>query len=203
MAVTNGYATVAELREHFSDSGTTLDTELLERAINATSRSIDKYTGRRFWVDSTVQTRQYRPRENWHVFVDDISTTTGLIVATDTNGDGSYSTTWDTADYQLEPANADKDGAAYAWTALTAIDDKTFPVYRRRSLQVTAKFGWSAVPDDVNQACLIRAAAIFKRKEAPLGIAGFGQFGEIRITRRDPDVIELLAPFRRITKPDT
>lgn len=195
MAVTNGYATVAELREHFGDTNTTLPLALLERALNATSRAIDRHCGRRFWQDPAVQAKVYRPPDSDVAWVDDISTTTGLIVKTDTTGDGTFATTWATTDYQLEPLNADTESTGYAWWRIAAVGDRLFPVHSlRTTLQVTAKFGWSAVPDDVTEACLLRAAAIFKRKEAVFGVAGFNGFGEVRITRRDPDVMELLHP---------
>jgi hypothetical protein len=38
----------------------------------------------------------------------------------------------------------------------------------------------------------------FKLYDAPLGVAGFGDIGAINITRIDPDVMALLAPFRRL-----
>lgn len=194
MAVTNGYATTAQLREQLGDTGSKLTTALLERALNATSRAIDKHTGRRFWQDSVVQTRIYRPTESDIAWVDDISTKTGLIVKSDTTGDYSWAETWtiDT-DFELEPENADKGDAAYAWWRIISIGTKSFiRSNRRKTLQVTAKFGWPAVPDEVEQACLIKASSLFQRKDAPFGVAGFGEFGPVRITRRDPDVIELL-----------
>ncbi|HEY9414189.1 MAG TPA: hypothetical protein VIQ30_05480 [Pseudonocardia sp.] len=199
MAVTNGYCTTAELREHFRDTGSELTTELLERAINATSRAIDRHCGRRFWQDSAVQAKVYRADDAYELDVDDISTTTGLIIATDTTGDGSYATTWAPSDYQLEPLNADTESTAHAWWRVVAIDGELFPVSARRAtVRVTARFGWSAVPDMVTEACILRAAALFKRKEAVFGIAGLNGFGEVRITRRDPDVMELLHPFIKI-----
>src|SRR5689334_3210749 len=115
VTVTNGYCTLAQLRTHFGDTGSGLSTELLERAINATSRAIDNYCGRRFWLDSTVQTRLYRPELDDLAWVDDIGTTTGLIIKTDSAADGTYATTWATTDYELQPLNADANGQAYAW----------------------------------------------------------------------------------------
>lgn len=198
MALTNAYASVAEVRDQFADSGSKLDLDLLEKAINAASRSIDKLTGRRFWPDATVKVRTYQPDDPYVAWVDDISTTTGLIIKTDTTGDDTYATTWDTADYKLEPRNADKGDAAYTWWRIVAVDDKTFPVDELRdTLQVTAKFGWSAVPDEVNEACILKAVSLFKRKDAPFGVAGFGEFGAVRISRRDHDVYELLHPYIR------
>lgn len=198
MTVTNGYATVAELRAHFGDVST-LPVADLERAINATSRAIDRHTGRRFWQDTNAQAKVFRPADCETAWVDDISTTTGLIVATDEGGDGVFGTTWTASDYQLEPLNADTEATAYAWWQILAVGDYRYPVFSRRaSLRVTARWGWSAVPDGVNAACLIRAAAIFKRKEAVFGTVGLNGFGEVRITRKDPDVIDLLNPYVKV-----
>jgi hypothetical protein len=202
VTITNGYATAAELREHMGDTSTTLPNALVERAINATSRAIDKHCGyplRKFWLDSSATAKVYRPDDPYEAWVHDIGSTSGLIVKTDTTGDGSYATTWDSADYQLEPLNADTVDAAYAWWRITAVDEKTFPVSRYRpTLQVTAKWGWSAVPDEVNEACLLKAASLFERRNSPQGVAGFGDFGVVRISRYgDPDVIDLLKHFTR------
>lgn len=198
MTVTNGYCTLTELRDHFGDVST-LPAADLERAINATSRAIDRHTGRRFWQDPTVQAKLFRPADCELAWVDDISTTTGLIVATDDNADGTFATTWTSSDYQLEPLNADTEATAYAWWQVAAVGDYRFPVFSRRaSLRVTARWGWSAIPDQVNEACLIRAAAIFKRREAVFGTVGLNGFGEVRITRKDPDVVDLLNPYVKV-----
>lgn len=200
MALTNAYCTIAQLRTHFGDSGSSLNLELLERAINATSRAIDKFCGRRFWIDSAVAVRVYRPELDDLAWVDDIATTTGLIVKTDSTGDGTYATTWASTDYELQPLNADSNGQAYAWTRIAAVDRYLFPTSGKVApLQVTAKFGWSAVPDEVEQACILRAAAVFKRKEAIEGVASFEGVGVIRINRKDADVYELLYPFAKMT----
>lgn len=196
------------MRDHLGDSGSKLDIDLLERSINAASRAIDQHCGRRFWRDATVTARTYRPQDPLVANVDDISTTVGLIVKTDTTGDGSYATTWDAADYQLEPLNSDVVAGAdtvtpYAWWLISAIDDKTFLTGTLRvSLQVTARFGWSAVPNDVNEAAILKAVALFRRKDAPFGVAGVGEFGPIRITRNDPDVRDLLGPYMKFARAD-
>lgn len=201
MPITNGYCTVKEVQAQLGDTDGKLSVPLLEQAITATSRAIDQHCGRRFWQDATVQVRVYRPLDAWSVVVDDISTTTGLVVATDTGHDGTYATAWDAADYQLEPLNADADGGAYAWTQVAAVGSLRFPCQgypsrhrRRPAVRVTARFGWSAIPDDVNEAAILKAVSLFRRKDAPFGVAGFGDFGAVRI-RRDPDVEALLAPY--------
>lgn len=199
MAVVNGYLTVDQLREHLGDTGSKIDIDLLERSINATSRAIDRFTGRKFWQDATVKVRHYRPESSWLAFTHDISTTTGLVIKTDPGGDYTWTDTWTTADYDLEPDDNDQDESAYAWWRIRAIGDFAFTAgSNRRTLQVTAKFGWSAIPADVEYAALLKASSLFRRKDAPFGIAGFGDFGPVRITRKDPDVIELLNPFAKI-----
>lgn len=210
MAVVHGYCTADELREHFDDSGANLTTALLERAIASASRAIDDHCGRRFWKDAAPVARLYRPREFESVFVHDIASRSGVVVATDTTGDGSFATTWDAADFDLEPRDADVDdevdaAVPYSFWQITAIDDKVFPLHNRRAtLRVTATYGWSAVPDKVNEACILKAASLFKRKDAVNGVLGFNEFGGVvRIGRRDPDVAELLQGYVRFSRPET
>jgi hypothetical protein len=202
--LTDAYCTLAELREHMGDTSTTLTAAVAERAINAASRAIDRHCGRWFYQEAAARVRVYRPDDAYEAWVDDISTTTGLVIKTDTTGDGTYATTWASTDYQLEPLNADIVGSGstvqpYAWWRIVAIDRYTYPSSTRRpTLQVTARFGWSAVPDDVQEACLIKAAALYERRNSPGGVAGVDGFGVVRIGRSDPDVVELLGPYRRL-----
>lgn len=205
MAVTNAYATVADLRLWLGDSAETLDVSLLERAINASSRAIDKHCNRRFWADSVVTTREYVVDDCFHMYVDDISTSSGVIIKTDDGLTGAYAITWTTDDYRLNsftdglsPTNSS--GTPYAFTSISAVGSRSFPKDwwrgERPTLQVTAKFGWSEVPDEVEEACLLKAALLFRRKDAPFGVAGFDGFGPVRITRNDPDVIDMLSPYK-------
>jgi hypothetical protein len=48
----------------------------------------------------------------------------------------------------------------------------------------------------VNEAAILKAVKLFKRRDSPLGIQGFQDFGPIRLSRQeDPDVLALLSPF--------
>ncbi len=72
-------------------------------------------------------------------------------------------------------------------------------VRRLRVDQVTGLTGWTAVPTSVKQATVITAARIFKRLDSPLGVAGFGDMGVMRVGRGlDPDVQQLVQDFRRM-----
>lgn len=183
------------------DTGTKLDSALLDKAINATSRAVDRYCGRRFWQDAAPVSRVYRADDRNVTYVDDISTSAGLILATDRHLDGTWADTWAASDYQLEPLNANAVAAGdeatpFSWYRIVAVGALRFPIDPHRvSVKVTARFGWSAVPDDVNEACILKATSLFRRKDAPYGVAGFADFGPVRVTRRDPDVLDLLGPY--------
>jgi len=202
--VVNGYCSVADIKEHVGDTefGTIPDT-LIERAINATSRAIDNYCGfprRRFWQDITPTTHEYVTDVWDSLYIDDLSSTTGLVIATDVAGDSLFSTVWTPSDYRLYPLNANVNGSAFAWTQIRPVGSVRFPLsrYGRTTVRITGLHGWSAVPPEVTQACVIRTTSILKRKDAVFGVAGFGEFGtSVRIRAEDPDVADLLATFRR------
>ena len=200
MTVVNGYTDVATLASFISVNDSDLDLEL-ESAINAASRQIDAHCGRRFWQDSTVKVREYRADDRYILHVDDISTATGLIIKLDTDDDDVFETTVTiNTDFVLAPYNAAEEVPVRPYTAIELVDNYTFPTnYRRPGVQVTAKFGWPAVPDAVKQACLIQAKNIYK---ASVGsIAGYQVAGDTGIVVRSPNLdfmaMSLLEDFRR------
>lgn len=203
MTLVNGYVGPDDLRNSLGDDSQKLIAARLEDAINAASRAIDRYCRRKFWLDTAVTTKVFRVGCSDVAWVSDIGSTSGLVIKTDPGLDGSFNTTWTASDYQLAPLNSDiVDGSdtitPWAFWEIDAVGSYSFPVDEvRATLQVTARFGWSSIPDDVEQACLIKAAALYKRKDAPFGVANFGDFGPVRIGRQDPEVMELLAPYRR------
>ncbi len=200
MAIVNGYCTVEDLRSQIDDSELQrIDTALIERAISAVSRAIDKYCGfprRRFWRDETPTTHTYTPTLNDELYVTDIASRVGLVVQID----GTAAPLVDGTDFVLGPANVDQNGAAYAFTKISAIGSRLFPLSftGKPTVSITGIHGWSEIPDEVVQACIIRSTSILKRKDAPFGVAGFGEFGTaVRIRAEDPDVADLLGPFVR------
>jgi hypothetical protein len=201
----NAYVSAAELRDQLGDASERLDSSLLERAVNAASRGVDRYCYRRFWRDAGVTTRVYRVDDPLIAWVDDISTRVGVIVETDEDLDGTYEKTWSATQYQLEPLNADAFHASdtptpHAFWRIAAVGApaQRFPYADRRAvLRVTARFGWSAVPDDVAQATTLLATRLFRRKDVPFGIAAFGEAGVVRIGRQDADAAGLLDDYRR------
>lgn len=201
MAITNGYVTFEEFQE-WSAGQTISKVAVAERAIETASRWIEEHCQRHFWKTTAVA-RTFEATSGWRLefgrFNDLVSITS---LATDSTGDGTFDTVWDAADYQLDPHNP-PEGRPY--TAVEAIGGRLFPGRcgrrgRRDRVQITGVWGWAAVPTEVTQACLLQASRIYKRKESPEGVAGFGDFGPIRVGRVDPDVAEELAALRH---PDT
>lgn len=177
MAIVNGYCTLAALKQLVGINSATTDKDVpLELAISAASRQIDAHTGwpHGFWQDATVVTRTYEPEEADCLYIPEgISTTTGLVVKTDTDGSGTYETTLTIGtDFILEPANAALEVPAWPYTEIEIRWNSTayFPLGMEETVQITAKFGWPAVPDGVEMACLIQAAQLYKAGDAAFGV---------------------------------
>lgn len=180
MTITNGLCTLAQLKVALRVADTTDDTAL-ELAINAASRQIEKHCGRNFTQDATVSARVFAAERCFRVEVDDISTATGLIVKTGVVP-GTFDTTWTTADYQLEPLNGRRNAQAWPYTSLAAISGLMFPTGPVALVQVTAKWGWAAIPDDVTQAAVFQAEYLFKTNDVPLGATSFNETGILRLS---------------------
>lgn len=194
------YTTVSEVRQQLGDSNDQEDAGHLEASIRAVSRAIDQWCGRRFWLDPALVVRTFEVSDGYCAYVNDIGTTTGLLVKTNPDSAGTYATTWAATDYLLEPLNASANGGAYSYTKLVAVGNNYFTPSTasfRPGLQVTARWGWSQVPEPVRAAATIKAVALWKRKDAPLGVMEVGDFG-VRIGRDDPTVVSLLSPYRLI-----
>ncbi len=204
MAIVNGYTTAVVVNEEIGRKDTDSDRlPAIERAINAASRQIDAHCGRRFWVDGSVVAREFAADDTGCVYTDDISTTTGLIVKTDTDGDGTFETTLTiTTDFRLWPFNA-ADAVPvrpYEKLIIPGTSSGYFPVYASGlpGVQVTAKFGWPAVPDDIAQACVIQAVSLLKAPAASMGILQVGIDGiPARVPQLHPIAVALLEQYRK------
>jgi len=186
VALTNAYCTVAELADELeinAAEAARLNAKM-ERAINSASRMIDKHTGRRFWQDANVVDRQFFADDSVTCYVDDISTTSGLIVKIDDDADGTFETTLTiSTDFILLPVNAGDLNPVEPFTEIRNVSDTVtrLPVwsYGRPGVQVTAMFGWPAVPDDVEKACRVQAAQLLKASDAIFGGVSLGLDGGV------------------------
>ena len=199
MAISNGYCTLADVKSALRITDA-VDDSLIELSVEAASREIDGYCQRAFY--STTATRVFNTTNSLLCETDDIVSVTTLK----TSEDGvNYDTTWAVSDFQLEPLNGVTAGLTQPYTRIRAIGDYLFPIWsvtgtysNFAGVQIQGVFGWSAVPVAVKQACILLAMRQFKRYDSPLGVAGFGDIGVMRVGRVDPDVEALLMPFKKI-----
>lgn len=187
----NEYATLSELKALRQITDTNDDT-LLQNRLTRASRAIDDRTGRRFYADGTASARTYRVADRVVrdddgevLLVDDIASTTGLIVEL---GDG---TTWTAfTDYFTEPDNAIARGHA-----ITGLRRDLASWCLARRARVTADWGWPDVPEAIAEATLLLANRRFMRRDSPEGVAGWSTDGPVRVSRFDPDIEDLVGPY--------
>lgn len=197
MALGDSYCTLAELKTRLGISDTTDDT-VLTAAVSSASRQVELYCRRQFNDAGSTSSRVFVPTSPTLTMVDDFWTTTGLVVSTMTGDDGMFDTIWADTDYQLEPLNGIQAGiTGWPYWRIRATQSNYY--YRGRftgSVQVTARWGWASVPAPVKEATLALAEEIYKLKDSPYGIAGFGEFGMVRV-RENPKIVSLLMNYRR------
>ena len=166
--------------------------ELIEQAIAAACRWIDKRCGRRFYADATATARTfpvvgqmlYRGCDQV-LLVDDIASDEDLAVAAGGPGSWSPLTGWGTG----------PDNALVYGNAVTELYSTRGWLPSTGRIQVTARWGWPAVPDEIAQAALLLAARLYRRRDSPEGVLGSSEWGSIRVSRTDPDVEALIAPY--------
>lgn len=212
MAIVNGYATLAEARTvlGITDVGDTTDDAEIEDCVETASRDVDNYCGkgRKFWQDATVVARTYYPTNSHCLYVDDISTTTGLVVKVDSADDGTFGTTLTiNTDFMVHPVNAAAEFPVRPWTRIVLLDGALSGWQRLSSgrpyVQVTARFGWSAVPEAVKRATLLQAKTLYKADDTTFGTFQVGIDGQPRnVPRMDPVAAARLETFIRYDEVD-
>jgi hypothetical protein len=197
MTITNGYASLSDVKAEDVLNITTVEHDpLLEVTIEAVSRAIDNYCGRRFYQVSENQ--YYTPEDGETLYVNDIGTTSSLSVYTDEDGDGTFEVTWTSDDYNLAPYNALLNNEVYNMIETAAGGSYSFPTVKR-STKIFAFFGWASVPKPIRAACILWTARLFKRYVTPLGASAMTALGEMRmqIPEFDGDIKQMLAPYVR------
>lgn len=193
------YSTTAIVKSFLGvPASSTAEDVAISAALDAATSRIDSYCDRTFGTGVTAEARQFAPYSSSCVYVDDIGSTTDLVVKVDTDRDGTFATTLAASEFTLSPANSFPKRAVYRVGGhfLLRVD-------ARLPIEVTARWTYddAAVPDDVAMACTILAARYFQRKSAPLGLAAGlgGDFGPVRISTVDPDVRDLLSGYRLLS----
>jgi hypothetical protein len=193
------YATVEELKSRLGIPDTADDFEVTG-AVRAACRSIDALCRRYFWRGT--DTRTYVPISTYGQQLDDIVSVTSFKV--DQDGDGVYEQTWTQGtDYALTVSpglfNTGAKGETWPYNGFTVIGTSKFipfvwPWSHLDRIQITGVFGWPSVPVDIREATLIAAADLFRLKDAPFGVAGFGEFGVVRV-QANPRVMTLVQRY--------
>jgi hypothetical protein len=193
----SNYATLAQVKAALRITDQ-IDDSLLNTAISSASRWVDGWCGRTFVVATADTSRDYIPSGRMEPLItDDIAVVTSIRI--DEDLDGTFGTTLRPIDFQLEPVNGLSYGNRAPFTRVRPQEDGYWPTaYDRATVRITGRFGWPAIPDAVREATILQSSRLFTRLDSPLGVAGFGDMGAMRVSfRGDPDVMMLLAPYRR------
>lgn len=205
----DNYITEDFLREAIRDPSLN-DSNVLAQCLSASAREIDKDCGRFFYADAAATTNLFAAESQFCCELRDADMgwdfyeTTSLVVKTDTNGDRTYDATWVLGtDFILEPINRAKGGIrGWPYETIRAVGNRQFPLpsfTQPYPVQVAAKWGWEAIPAGIITASVLMSNAMYKRPEAPFGVAGFDAFGAVRV-RSDPLYISAIAPFIRTSR---
>jgi len=196
VAIGGPYATLAELKAWLGipDSKTDKDAELTRRLTSA-SDDINRWTNRQFGQLTTLTERTFRPGPSG-VDVHDFWDLTGLVITPYLGT--TAGTNWDVTQLQFEPLDGIVDmvpGWPYNRICLSVDSHPLWAnlFYSASTLKITAKWGWAAVPSNINTACLLLASQDNKSKDTPFGVAGFGDYA-VRI-RSNPLAQEKLDPY--------
>jgi len=192
------YITDDELKDFVRiELADTVDDGLIPGYITAASRAVDEHCNRQFGQLAAPDTWSFDAWPNyergvWVVDIADLMTAADTVVVSD----GTVTT------YRAEPRNAPAMGKP--WTRLI-IDPDTAefaPGFDDLNVDITATWGWSAVPAPVKLATRLQASRFAARRDSPYGVAGSPDSGtEMRLlSKLDPDVAVSL---RGLVRPRT
>lgn len=166
---------------------------IIARVVASAERAVNRRTRRVFTLGES-QTRIFTPLTCSLAFIGDYAAVTK--VETDTRGDGTFATEWEEGGWRLTPYNAEQEGRPYDTIEVAPGGAYVFTPNARGSLRVTGQPGWAETPDDIIEACLLIATRLYKRKDSPLGVAGFGDMGALRVSY-DADIDEIITDYTR------
>lgn len=177
MAVTDPYAQVSDYSAVFPIAPND-DVELL-RQLTVVSRYIDHETGRFFTKDAAAVARIYIPREaSDTLWTEDIAVSpTSLKI--DTDDDGSFADETAITGFELLPLNAARGPEVQPWHGIRlrsfASPYTVFPANTR--VEVTAQWGWLAVPEAIRQATIQLTAIL--RLQSPRATNSIDEMGRV------------------------
>lgn len=184
MPISAAYASAAAYRSRTGKTGT-VDDALIDEVLKSVSRLIDRETGRFFTQDAAAMARIYDGSravpakigaddlnlfrrtvvavgEGTRLYIDDIASLAGLIIKVDLNADflyiGADETLTKDTHYFIGPPNAALDAEPHPFRFLDIVPGNgrlaRWPD-QSRSVQVTAVFGWPAIPGAIKEATVL------------------------------------------------
>ena len=159
MALSDPYASVSEYKTRVDKTATTDDAAIFAQ-LKSVSRYIDQRCRRAdgFNQATAAVTRKYDGNGRSRVWLnDDIATTSGLIVKCDLNGDYDYADADETlavdTHFWIGPDNAGTT-KPFEWLEVAPLPANgvlsVWPA-QRRAIEVTALYGWPAVPEAIKE----------------------------------------------------
>ena len=172
MAVGDAYATAAEYRAAIDKVDTSEDAEVLIDLTSVTRHVEKRLAGRFFTKDAAAVVRIYKPKYPDILEVDDIVSVTSIKV--DADLDGTYETTLTTSEYELLPRNAGDGSEPSPYTSIGRLSGSWSTSSR---VEVTAVFGWPAVPAAIKSAVIQLTAML--RLETPRAQSQVSDLGAV------------------------
>lgn len=167
-------------------------------AINAACSWVDSFCGQSF--GQVTEARTFAPQrcDRLTLAHSPIATLTGLEVRLDDNLDGTFETSLAASNYVLlPPGGRTETGEAGPYREIRFVGrTPVVDEHGRPTVQITATWGWPAVPAPVASAARLQAQHVFAARNAPLGYSTVGDLGVIRVRGASPAVEALLAPYR-------
>lgn len=212
MVASNVYVSDADLKAYLRADHENVSKDDVEFSaqLEAACREIDRRCGRSFWCEleaaDTATARTFGPDQiaGGVLRCDDFWTTDDLVVKTDDDDDGVFETTWTiTTDFVVEPEGGRVDGlSGFPFWRVVPVGSRSFPTSgRRRRVQVTARWGWEAVPPAITRATKVAVGSFGKVRGAEHGVAGFADFGAVRIPVDQLRLIEMsIQSYRRVDR---
>ena len=187
MTINAAYASSIQYRAVVGMTDTGQDADILTD-LTAVSRYIEGKLRRFFNKDAAAVSRVYIPGENTiAIWVDDLAAAPTAIKL-DTGRDGLFATTLTATDYELLPFNAIREPEPRPYTSISMTPWGKYSSFNEgERVQVTATFGWPAVPPAVQRATIHLTAIL--RLESPRATRRISELAETIETSQDAQFI--------------
>ena len=156
-AINQAYATVQEYKAVVGNSDSAADI-LIARHLLTCSRLFDREVGQWFGKSDAPVSRIFKAKwtDRLDLDVDEdgcpgIADMTGFAIKVDTDDDGSFAdeSAWSAGDFELLPRNAQLGPESRPYTRIETSRSSSKRFVPGNRVQVTAIWGWPAVPDAV------------------------------------------------------